>query len=151
MLPVVAIEGRVTGEVQVKMSENGKAMGRFRVKAADRRPGDDGKWVEGDVLWQTIAVWGQLAQHCAESLRDGDQVLVIGRWSTAEWTDQNGNQRSAPRFNATAVGAGLQFAPRRHSGNQQSDQAQTEPMPSREVPQGFAGASAGVPGGDPWA
>jgi single-strand DNA-binding protein len=115
MLPIVPLEGVVVGEPQIKFGESGKAMTRFRVKAADRRRTDDGKWEDAKVLWTTVTAFGPLAEHVMDSLVDGDQVLAIGKWSTAEWIDQAGNKRSAPQFDAMAVGAGLQFQPRRHS------------------------------------
>jgi single-strand DNA-binding protein len=115
MLPVVPLEGRVVGEPVIKFSESGKAVAKLRVKAADRTRGDDGKWVDGKVLWVTVTAFGTLAENAMESLVDGDQVVAIGRWSTAEWTDGSGQKRSAPQFDAMALGAGLQFQPRRHS------------------------------------
>jgi single stranded DNA-binding protein len=115
MLPIVALEGQVVGEPQLKFGDNGKAMVRFRVKAADRRRTEDGKWEDAKTLWCTVTAFGTLAENCMESLVAGDQVIAVGKWSTAEWTDASGAKRSAPQFDAMAVGAGLQFQPRRHS------------------------------------
>jgi len=35
-------------------------------------------------------VWGEQAEHLAESLHKGDRVLVIGRWVTRVFTPSRG-------------------------------------------------------------
>jgi single-strand DNA-binding protein len=147
MLPITAVEGRVVGDVKFKHTENGTAMTQFRLKAADRVKGDDGKWADREVLWVTVRAFGPLAEIVAESLRDGDQAVVIGKWSTAEWTDETGAQRSAPKFVATAVGAGLQFSPRRH--HDATGREVTSPAVSVSTPTGTA--PTGYNEHDPWA
>jgi single-strand DNA-binding protein len=140
MLPIVGLEGKVVGEPEVRTTQAGKSVARFRMKCADRRKDEEsGKWVDGDVLWVTVTAFGALGEHVMDSLVEGDQAIVLGRWSTAEWTDEQGNKRSAPRLVASAVGAGLQFAPRRHSEHTMA-QHQRESVP--------AGAP---PANDPWA
>lgn len=144
MLPITAIEGRVVGEAKFKHTDNGHPMVQFRVKAADRRKGEDGKWADVEALWVTVRAFGALAENAWQSLRDGDQVVVIGKWSTAEWVDADGTQRSAPKFVASAVGAGLQFAPRPHrdsTGQPVTSPAVTTPQPEQQYP----------PTDDPWA
>lgn len=166
MLPVVAIEGVIVGEPQLRFSESNKAMVRMRVKSADRRkdPETD-KWVDTDTLWVTVSAFGRLAENMMESLVDGDQIIAIGKWSTAEWTDQQGNKRSAPRFIASAAGPGLQFAPRRHSPETMAKhRPQAAEVPPEQGPAAhgyghrFADAAVGggvpagpTPGSDPWA
>lgn len=152
MLPVVGLEGRVVGEVQVKFTEAGKAVARFRVKAADRRKDNEsGRWEDAEVLWLTVTAFGPLAEHCAESLVDGDQVVVVGKWSTAEWVDQAGVQRSSPRFVAQAVGAGLQFAPRRHQSRPPTAVVEEPDGAHSAYGERVAPAGQGVRADDPWA
>lgn len=161
MLPVVPLEGRVTGEPQIKFTEAGKPVVRVRVKAADRRQDAAGKWVDGDVLWVTVTAFGSTAENVMESLVDGDQILAIGKWSTSEWMDQQGAKRSAPRFVAHAVGAGLKYQPRRHSAETMAKHRETDARPETDFSHGLGhryadvaaglATSGGVPGGDPWA
>lgn len=130
MLPLVALEGTLVGEPQMKFAEStGKPMVRMRVKAANRRKDEEsGRWVDTDVLWVTVTAFGKLAENAMESLVDGDQVVAIGWWSTAEWTDQSGAKRSAPKFVAQSLGAGLQFAPRRHSAETMAKHPRQAPV-----------------------
>lgn len=165
MLPIVALEGRIVGEPQLKFGDNGKALVRFRVKAADRQRTADGRWEDGKVLWTTVTAFGTLAENVADSLVDGDQVLAIGKWSTAEWTDQAGAKRSAPQFDAMSVGAGLQFQPRRHSAETMAKHRDNTPptgQPAVSNPyygrqyadaavQSEATHAGGEPARDPWA
>lgn len=166
MLPLVPIEGVVVGEPEMRHSTNGTAMARFRVKSADRRKDPEAdKWVDTDVLWVTVTAFGRLAENVMDSLVDGDHVVAIGRWSTAEWVDQQGVKRSAPRVSAVAIGAGLAWAPRRHSAETMAKhrpQAQPDGRPEQDASHGYghryadAAVGAGAPAGgvaqhDPWA
>lgn len=169
MLPVVPLVGRVVGEPQLKFAQTGNAVARLRVKAADRRKdAETGKWEDTEVLWVTVTVFGKQAENAMESLVDGDEVIAVGKWSTAEWTDQSGTRRSAPRFIAQAIGPGLQFAPRRHSPE---TMAKHQTPVAANLPQGVdpaaahgyghrfadaavagqAGQGGGTPADDPWA
>ena len=38
-------------------------------------------WVDGDTQWFTVKAWRQLADHCRDSLRRADPVVVHGRLS----------------------------------------------------------------------
>lgn len=147
MLPVVPLEGRVVGEPEIKFPESGNPVIRFRVVSADRKFNQDtGKWQDGETLWVTVTAFGRLAENTMESLVDGDQVVAIGKWSTAEWTDRQGIKRSVPRFVASAIGAGMQFQPRKHS---EPTMAKHRPAPAQQAAeqqagQGQQGAQAGA-------
>jgi single-strand DNA-binding protein len=46
--------------------------------------------VDGTTTFVDGQVWGQQAEHLAESLHKGDRVLVIGRWVTRVFTPSQG-------------------------------------------------------------
>ena len=43
--------------------------------------------------WQSVAMFGRLAEIAAEYLRKGSQVYVEGRLQTRKWQDKDGNDR----------------------------------------------------------
>lgn len=157
-LPVVTLDGRVVGDVKFKWLESGQALARFRMVCADRRKGDDGKWFDAETLWITVSVFGKLAENVLDSLNDRDAVVVIGKLSTAEWTDASGEKRTSQKVVASSVAPSLAFIPRPHAGAAPSTppvgaERQTRRV-SRETPEVTpTGVSAG-PGGvipdDPW-
>jgi single-strand DNA-binding protein len=46
--------------------------------------------VDGTTMFVDGQVWGEQAEHLAESLHKGDRVLVIGRWVTRLFTPAQG-------------------------------------------------------------
>ncbi|MFJ8142638.1 single-stranded DNA-binding protein [Streptomyces sp. NPDC096013] len=81
MSPSVArVSGTVTGDVEVRFSETGVAVCRFRLTetpaqwdAAARR------WRDGTPIRYVCTAWRDLARNTAESLVNGVRVLVDGR------------------------------------------------------------------------
>jgi single-strand DNA-binding protein len=41
---------------------------------------DSNSYIDGTTTFADGQVWGEQAEHLAESLHEGDRVLVIGRW-----------------------------------------------------------------------
>jgi single-strand DNA-binding protein len=161
-VPQITLDGRVVGDVAFKYAESGRPVARFRMVCADRRQDTDGKWVDASTFWITISVFGALAEHVTDSLRDGDMVLVSGALSTAEWVEADGTKRSAPKVIAKSVARSMTFGPVPHSdatgstagrgrppATQPRTQQQVEEDPWASDPRNsFAPAGAGE---DPWA
>ena len=51
---------------------------------------DRDSYVDGTTTFVDGQVWGEQAEHLAESLHKGDRVLVIGRWVTRVFTPSQG-------------------------------------------------------------
>lgn len=111
-LPQITLDGRVVGDIMFKFLDNGTALARFRIVCADRRKDEAGKWFDAETFWVTVSAFGRLAENIADSLHDRDQVIVTGKISTAEWTDQAGAKRTSTKVVATSVGPSLFFVPR---------------------------------------
>ena len=54
-------------------------------------------------------VWGQPAEHVAESLSNGDRVVVIGQLVTQAWENEAGEKRSRLDVRVQAIGPDLTF------------------------------------------
>jgi single-strand DNA-binding protein len=67
----------------------------------------DSSWSDRETNWYTVNAWRTLGEHCAESLRVGEPIIVHGRLRTQTWTDDAGNIRTSLSHDAVAVGHDL--------------------------------------------
>jgi single-strand DNA-binding protein len=142
-VPVITIEGRVIGEPKLKFNDAGNASMMFRMVASDRKRNEaTGKWEDTENFWVTVRVFRDLAVHAMDTIRDRDEVIVVGKLVTKEWEDK-GEKKSAPQLYAWSIGPSLQFGARPHS-----DAAGREQRPSAQVQR--SGAQAGGPPEDQW-
>lgn len=131
--PRVTVNGRLAEDPALKFTQQGKAVARLRIVAADRKKQGD-EWVDGDTLWISATAWEKLAENAAESLKRGDLVSVSGRLVTEEWTDREGNKRSAITLKVDDIAASLAFRTLPHGGAVHEERA----------------AAVGAPSDDPW-
>lgn len=144
-VPVITVEGRVIGEPKMKFNDAGNASMMFRMVAADRKRNDaTGKWEDVENFWVTVRVFRDLAVHAMDTLRDRDEVIVVGKLVTKEWEDTaTKEKKSTTQLYAWSIGPSLQFGARPHS-----DAAGREQRPSGGVQR--SGAQPGGPPEDQW-
>ena len=63
--------------------------------------------MDGDRLYMAVTCWRSLADHVADSLRKGDQVVVHGRLKIREYTTKDGARRTNLEVDAKAIGPDL--------------------------------------------
>lgn len=90
--PTVTIDGRLTGDPELRFTAGGKPVTAIRLAASDRKKVGD-QWEDGDRLFIGATVW-QGAEDVAGTVRKGDRVLVTGRLISRDWEDREGNKRS---------------------------------------------------------
>ena len=56
-----------------------------------------------EATWFRIAVWGKRAASCAENLRKGSAVYVVGRLRQRGWTDETGKEHLMLEVKASDV------------------------------------------------
>jgi single-strand DNA-binding protein len=83
----------------------------------------DNTWSDRETNWYTVNAWRTLGEHCAESLRVGEPIIVHGRLRTRTWADEGGTVRTALSLDAVAVGHDLSrgssaFVPDRRPASQ---------------------------------
>lgn len=47
-------------------------------------------WQDGETVWFTAKAWGALAENLGCSLRKGDPVLLVGRFTQETWSSERG-------------------------------------------------------------
>lgn len=109
--PTATIIGNLTADPEVRFARDGKAVANFTIANSPRSyDRNSNQWVEGDPLFVRASVWGDYAQHVADSLSRGMRVIAYGRLKSQAWTDKQGNKRSDLRLDVEDIGPCLRFA-----------------------------------------
>lgn len=58
---------------------------------------------EEETEWHNIVAFDKLAEICAKYLQKGSPVYIEGRIKTKNWTDKEGNERSAKQIVASSM------------------------------------------------
>lgn len=130
MLPTTTLEGRLTADPELRFTPGGKGICSFTVVCSDRRKNDStNEWEDVDPTFFRVTAWERLGENCAESLRKGDLVLVIGKLKQREYTTRDNEKRTSyQEVTANNVGASMLFRTIKHNAVQRGSQ-QTAPAP----------------------
>lgn len=132
------IVGRLGADPDLRFSNNGVAVARMRV-AVNRGKKVNGEW-QDETVWHDVTCFNELAEHAAESLTKGDEVIAEGyveapRTFERKQPDAEGNMMgvSLP-FVANALGLSLRWASARAQAAAARKPASARPAPA---PQAF--------------
>ena len=103
------IVGNLVEDPEVRFTNTGIAVTNLRV-AVTQRIQQDGQWRDGDTSFFKVNVWRGQAENLADSLAQGDRVMVTGRLRQRSWETPEGEKRSVAEIEADEVGASLKFA-----------------------------------------
>jgi single-strand DNA-binding protein len=103
MFNKVILVGNLTRDVELRYLPNGSSVAKFGLatnrKWKDNHSGDQRE----EVMFIDITVFGRSAEIANQYLRKGSKVLVEGRLSLNQWTDQSGQKRSKHEIVADSV------------------------------------------------
>lgn len=103
----ITLTGWLGGDPDVR-EHNGVTVANFRVASTPRHYNrETGVWEDGETQWFSVAAWRTLGEHCAQSLRRGDAVVVHGRFSVENWTTRTGMKATTFEVEALTVGHDL--------------------------------------------
>lgn len=88
------ITGRLAADVEVRRTQDGKAIANLRVACAetwrDKNSGDRKEKVE----WFSVVIFSEgLCKVAEQYLKKGSKVLLQGKIATRKWSDKDGNDR----------------------------------------------------------
>jgi len=101
MLNVVAIQGRLTHDPELKTTQNGINVCNFRI-AVDRSFTRQGEERKADFI--DVTTWRQTAEFVSKYFQKGSMISVQGRLEPRQYQDKNGNNRTATEVIAAEVG-----------------------------------------------
>lgn len=85
----VALIGRLTKDIELRHTQNGKAVGTFTL-AVDRLPDKNGN-KQADFI--NVIMWGSMAENANKYVFKGSLVAVEGRIGTRSYDSQNGQKK----------------------------------------------------------
>lgn len=109
-LPTLTGTARLTEDPSLKFTSSGKAVCQVRLAFSDRKRDDQGNWSDGDKVFLDASVWGDEAEHLAESLQRGHEVLVSGKLRQREYEARDGSKRTVFELVFATVAPTLKYA-----------------------------------------
>jgi single-strand DNA-binding protein len=86
-MSTLSITGNIVRDPELRFTPTGKAVANLTVAESRRRRTADGNgWEDAEPTFWPVAIWGDYAEHVAESLVAGARVVVVGRTRTQVWT-----------------------------------------------------------------
>lgn len=98
----VTIAGRLGKDPEVRYSPTGTAFARFSLATTEVWQSQGGEKKER-TDWHNIEAMGKTAEFCEKYLNKGRMVLVEGRLRYDQWTDKDGQKRTATKIAASSV------------------------------------------------
>lgn len=92
MLNVIAVMGRLVADPELRQTQTGKAVARFRI-ACDRGRRDANGQSQADFF--DVVAWERSAEFVCKYFQKGALIVIDGRLQTSRYQDKNGNNRTA--------------------------------------------------------
>lgn len=106
----VTLVGNIGGGApELRYLPSGVAVAKFRMACTPRKRGEGDKWVDGEPSWYNVTLWRKQAENAAESLSNGDRVIVQGNLTVRQYETEKGKGTSVD-VDATSIGVELTFA-----------------------------------------
>lgn len=140
MKTLLTFEGNVTGDIQLRQTQQGKPFAAFSIAHNDRRfNSQTNQWEDGVTTFLNCVAFGALAQNLAQTVGKGCRVIAVGTLQQHNYTDQQGAQRSSMELTCDTVGVDLrsqtaQVMKATPQQVQQPQQAQTYQQPAQNMP-----------------
>lgn len=123
----IVLLGRLTKDAEIRSTQSGKVVASFTL-AVDRPYTQNGK-KEADFI--ACQIWGKSAEVLGKSVHKGQRILLEGRLQIRQYTDKNGNKRTA----AEVVADRFEFIERKDQGAPQGMETFGQQMPfDEEIP-----------------
>ncbi|MCL4385417.1 MAG: single-stranded DNA-binding protein [Actinobacteria bacterium] len=106
----IIVTGNLTRDPELRFTPSGSPVATFGI-AVNRNYQDKktSEWIENTEFFR-VTTWFKLAENCAESLKKGDRVIVIGKKLSASAYEKDGQQRATLEITASLVAPSLEFA-----------------------------------------
>lgn len=123
----IVLLGRLTKDADIRSTQSGKVVASFTL-AVDRPYTQNGK-KEADFI--ACQIWGKSAEVLGKSVHKGQRILLEGRLQIRQYTDKNGNKRTA----AEVVTERFEFIERKEQTEPQGMETFGQQMPfDEEIP-----------------
>lgn len=154
---VITIIGNLTGDPELRFSQNGVAVAGFTIASTPRQfDRQAGEWKEGETLFMRCSAWREMAENIAESLTKGARVMAQGKLQQRSWETKEGERRTGYELVVEEIGPSLKFATAQVTRNQRNNGTNGNPPQGNYTggfPQGNTqpARNSAQPAADPWA
>ena len=131
----LVVQGVLGTTPVVSRAPSGRAYCRFRLATTPTFRTSEG-WRDEETIWFTAQAWGPLAENLARSLRKGDPVLLVGRFTQESWSSRLRGEMITNVLTVAAGGHDLNRGETRFMKVERADAART--APSAPTPPGPA-------------
>lgn len=104
----ITLVGNLTRDPELRFTTGGRGVASFGI-AVGRRYQVNGEWQE-QTSYFNITAWGTLGENAAATLTKGSRVIVTGRLEQREYTNRDGDKRTAIEIVADELGPSLRWA-----------------------------------------
>lgn len=129
MLNVIAIQGRLAADPEMRQTTTGKRVCTFRI-ACDRGRKDANGNSQTD--WISCTAWDKTAEFVCKYFQKGSMIAVDGRLQSRSYQDKNGQNRTAVEIVANNVN----FCGSKESTGPAPQNAAQRPAPPSQRTQG---------------
>lgn len=154
MLPTINGVGRLTADPELRFTPSGKAVCSVPLAFNSRRLNQKTQeWEDADVFYVRGAAWERLAEHVAETLAKGMEVVVAGELRTESW-EKEGQRHERTALLIRSIGPSLTFATAvvtKDAGNGNGGQGGAQRPPQGQQGQAQQSRPQQPPQDDPWA
>ena len=107
----LTIIGNLTSPPELRFTQAGAAVTNFTVASTARTyDRNTNNWRDGETLFLRCSVWRDAAEHLAESLSQGDRLIVTGRLKQRSFDARDGDKRTVLELDVDEIGASLRYA-----------------------------------------
>lgn len=104
------IVGNAVADFDLRFTPGGAAVGDVTI-AVNSREQVDGEWVDReDPMYVKVTLWWEYAEHCAESIFQGDRLIAVGEMHARKWETRDGDERLSLEMTADEIGPALRWA-----------------------------------------
>lgn len=105
MTNTITIDGRLTRDVELRFTPNGRAVANLGLAHNTQRYNKQtGEYEDGPTTFIDVALWGKKAENIADAASKGSVVLVTGSLRQESWEDKNGGgKRSKHSITAETI------------------------------------------------
>lgn len=118
MLNIVALEGRLVADPELRTTPAGVNVCKFRI-ACDRNHAPAGQQRQADFI--DIVAWRQRADFVCRYFGKGSLIIIDGCIQTRPYEDKNGNKRTAFEIVANSIHFAGSKSAQNPGGTQQND------------------------------
>ena len=107
----VTVVGNLVADPELRFTPSGAAVANFTVASTPRRYNSTTQqWEDGEALFLRCSLWRDYAEHVAESLTRGTNVIVQGRLKQRSFETRDGEKRTVVELDVDEIGPTLRYA-----------------------------------------